>query len=100
MLVVADDADTMVSIVSSVDAGDSDGIIEDAVDVDGIPSTTEVIEEDNSVRDSNSIDVDKDEDDDSIMLVVADNANTVVSVVSSDEAVNDAGILEDVVDVE
>ena len=49
MLVVADDADTMVSIVSSVDAGDSDGIIEDAVDVDGIPSTTEVIEEEKGI---------------------------------------------------
>ena len=31
MLVVADDADMVVSIVSSVDAGDSDGTLEDAV---------------------------------------------------------------------
>ena len=97
MLVVADDADTMVSIVSSVDAGDSDGILEDAVDVDGIPSTTEVIEEDNSVRNSNSIDVDKDENDDSIMLVVADDADMVVSIVSSIDAGDSAGILEDAV---
>ena len=63
ILVVADDVDTVVSVVSSDDASDVVGILEDVIDVDGLPSAAEVKEENSGVLDSISIDVDKDEGD-------------------------------------
>ena len=100
ILGVADDADTMVSVMSSDNAGDVVGILEDIIDIDRLPSATEVKEENSGVLDSISIDVDKDEGDNSIILVAADDVDTVVSVVSSDTASDVLGILEDVIDID
>ena len=100
ILGVADNVDTMVSVMSSDNAGDVVGILEDIIDIDRLPSATEVKEENSGVLDSISIDVDKDEGDNSVILVAADDVDTVVSVVSSDTASDVLGILKDLIDVD
>ena len=86
--------------MSSDNAGDVVGILEDVIDVDRRPSAAEVKEENSGVLDSISIDVEKDDGDNSIIVVVADDVDTVVSVMSSDNAGDGVGILEDVIDVD
>ena len=100
MLVVADGVDTLISIISSDDAGDVAGILERVIDVDRLRSAAEVKAGNSRVLDSLSVDADKGDVDDSIILVVADDVDTVVSVVSSDDASDVVGILEDVIDVD
>ena len=100
IVVVADDVDTVVSVVYFSNAGVVVGIFEGVIDGDGLPSAAEVEEEDSRVLDSVAIDIDKDDSDNSIILVVSDDVDTVVSVVSSDDASDVGGILEDVIDID